>query len=242
MYNHVIGFSDLVDLWVIKIRKPMILCARRMSRSREQSKKRRSRSENMRKVCLFYSHNNKIVWLSNMTDAFFLEKFTRCAKVCGLFLSFFLSSFLSFFLSFLLSFFLLSFFLPFFLSFFLPFFLSRCLAGQANSDYMVLKTYTKLIYLSCLFVCLLACFLTVLLSRCCLMLDIMTRMSLSIEGRGKWQISFVQWLACMQAFQQRDGLLRFTARFVSPKRQHAGYSMTFAQTSDLQRTKMNTVL
>ena len=61
----------------------MILCARSTSRSREQSTKRRSRSENMWKVCLFYSQNNKIVWLSNMADTF-LEKFTRCAKVCGL--------------------------------------------------------------------------------------------------------------------------------------------------------------
>ena len=30
---HVIGFSDLVDLWVIKIKKPMILCARSTRRS-----------------------------------------------------------------------------------------------------------------------------------------------------------------------------------------------------------------
>ena len=44
----------------------MILCARSTSRSREQSTKRISRSENMWKVCLFYSQNNKIVWLSNM--------------------------------------------------------------------------------------------------------------------------------------------------------------------------------
>ena len=57
-------FFDLVDLWV------MILCARSTSRSREQSTKRRSRSENMWKVCLFYSQNNKIVWLSNMADTF----------------------------------------------------------------------------------------------------------------------------------------------------------------------------
>ena len=42
----------------------MILCARCMSRSREQ----RSRSENMWKVCLFYRQNNKIVWLSNMSE------------------------------------------------------------------------------------------------------------------------------------------------------------------------------
>ena len=37
-WGHVIAFSDLVDLWVIKIKKPMILCARSTSRSREQSK------------------------------------------------------------------------------------------------------------------------------------------------------------------------------------------------------------
>ena len=83
--NSVIGLSDLIDLWVIKIKKPMILCARSTSRSREQSTKRRSRSESMLTVCLFYNQNNKIVWLSNMADTF-LEKFTSCAKVCGLFL------------------------------------------------------------------------------------------------------------------------------------------------------------
>ena len=38
--NHVIGFSDLVDLWVIKIKKLMILCAPSTSKSREQSTKR----------------------------------------------------------------------------------------------------------------------------------------------------------------------------------------------------------
>ena len=37
----------------------------------------------MWKVCLFCSQNNKMVWLSNMADTF-LEKCTRCAKVCGL--------------------------------------------------------------------------------------------------------------------------------------------------------------
>ena len=42
-----------------KIKKPMILCARSTSRSREQSTKRRSRSENMQKVCLFSNENNK---------------------------------------------------------------------------------------------------------------------------------------------------------------------------------------
>ena len=46
---HVMRFSGLVDLWVIK-EKPMILCARSTSRSREQSTECRSRNENMRKV------------------------------------------------------------------------------------------------------------------------------------------------------------------------------------------------
>ena len=45
---HTIRFSDHVDLWVIKIKKPMILCARSMSRSREQSKRERVKG-------LFYS-------------------------------------------------------------------------------------------------------------------------------------------------------------------------------------------
>ena len=49
---HVIGFYDLVDLWVIKIKKPMILCALSTSRSREQSAKLRPHRESMRKVCL----------------------------------------------------------------------------------------------------------------------------------------------------------------------------------------------
>ena len=40
----------------------MILCARSTSRSRLQSAKLRPHSENMGKVCLFYSQNNKSVW------------------------------------------------------------------------------------------------------------------------------------------------------------------------------------
>ena len=82
--GYVVRVSDLVDLWVIMIKMPMILCARAcsMSRSREQSTKRRSRSKNMQMVCLFYSQNNKIECLSTMTV--FLEEFARFAKVCGL--------------------------------------------------------------------------------------------------------------------------------------------------------------
>ena len=66
---HVIGLSDLVDLWVIKTQKLLILCARATSSSR--------------KVWSFCSQNNKIV-LSNMAGTSF-RKITRCAKVCGLF-------------------------------------------------------------------------------------------------------------------------------------------------------------
>ena len=46
----------------------MTFCAHSTSWSREQSTKRRSRSKNMRKVCLFYSQVNENVWLSNMAD------------------------------------------------------------------------------------------------------------------------------------------------------------------------------
>ena len=34
---HVIGFSDLIDLWVIKIKKPMILCVRSTSSTKRRS-------------------------------------------------------------------------------------------------------------------------------------------------------------------------------------------------------------
>ena len=44
---HVIAFPDLVDLWVIKIEKAMILCAHSTLRSRDQSTKCRTNSENM---------------------------------------------------------------------------------------------------------------------------------------------------------------------------------------------------
>ena len=46
------SFRDLADLWVIKIRKPVILCALSTPSSSEQSTKRTSHSENMWKVCL----------------------------------------------------------------------------------------------------------------------------------------------------------------------------------------------
>ena len=43
-----------------------------------------SHNENKKQRSGWDSPFNKIEWLSNMTDTFF-EKFTRCAKVCGLF-------------------------------------------------------------------------------------------------------------------------------------------------------------
>ena len=49
-----------------------------------KSKIDREDGENIWKVCLFYGQNNKIVGSSNMADTF-IEKFMRCAKVCGLF-------------------------------------------------------------------------------------------------------------------------------------------------------------
>ena len=82
--RHVIGPFELVVLWVIKIKK--ILCARSTSRSRDQSTKRRSRSENMLnnkilvcfvKITRCYDYQT---WLTHL-----IEKCTRCAKVCGLF-------------------------------------------------------------------------------------------------------------------------------------------------------------
>ena len=63
----------------------MILCARSTSTSREQSTKRRSRSENMRKGFIY-----SIVKITSSYDyqtwpTHFGREFTRCAKVCGLF-------------------------------------------------------------------------------------------------------------------------------------------------------------
>ena len=56
----------------------MILSARSMSRSSEQSTKRESRSKDVRKVGLFYG----VIMIKH--DRHILEKFTRFAKVRGL--------------------------------------------------------------------------------------------------------------------------------------------------------------
>ena len=63
----------------------MILCARSTSRSSEQSTKHRSRREINRKVCSFYSQNNKIVWLSNMADTFFVWNSRGAQRFVGFF-------------------------------------------------------------------------------------------------------------------------------------------------------------
>ena len=63
----------------IKIKITMILCALSMSKSREQSAKRRSSSErfvySIVKVTRFCDYQTRQTHL--------VEKFTRCAKVCG---------------------------------------------------------------------------------------------------------------------------------------------------------------
>ena len=60
----------------------MILCARCTSRSNEQSTKNKLPSENMWKVCLFFSQNNKIVWLSNMAEHFWRNSRSAQRFVC----------------------------------------------------------------------------------------------------------------------------------------------------------------
>ena len=51
----------------------MILCTPSMLKLSEQSMKCRSCSENMKNDSSFYTQNNKIAWLSNITDTFFWE-------------------------------------------------------------------------------------------------------------------------------------------------------------------------
>ena len=81
---HVIIFSDLTDLWVIKVKKkPMILCSCSiMSTSCEQSMECRPSSKNVWKFCLFYVQNNKDyqTWPTHL-----FEKLVKCAKACGFF-------------------------------------------------------------------------------------------------------------------------------------------------------------
>ena len=77
--------SDLVDLWVIKIKSPRsfayVIRWNHVNRARNADQAART----CEAVCMSYSQNNKIFWVSNMTGHMF-EEFTRCAKVCGLFI------------------------------------------------------------------------------------------------------------------------------------------------------------
>ena len=83
---HVIGFSDLFDLWVIKIRKTMILCARSTSRPNEQMNKRTAARNADQAARTRERFVYSIVKVKEcMIIRHFVEKFTRCAKVSGLF-------------------------------------------------------------------------------------------------------------------------------------------------------------
>ena len=63
---HLIGFSDLVGLWVIKIKKPMILCAPSTPRSREARNAARTRERFVYSIVKI----TRFLWLSNMADIF----------------------------------------------------------------------------------------------------------------------------------------------------------------------------
>ena len=61
----VIRSADLIDLWVICLWS-FAHMVRRDQVNTDHTVQHRSYSENLWKVCLFCSQNNKIVWLSNM--------------------------------------------------------------------------------------------------------------------------------------------------------------------------------
>ena len=80
--THVMAFSDLFALWVIRIKDwvfPHVVCRDHVT----SSTKCRSHSESTLKVCFFSSQNNKIWWLAKRWRHIFWEM-NRCAKVCGL--------------------------------------------------------------------------------------------------------------------------------------------------------------
>ena len=75
--DHVIGFPDHVDLWVIRIKSPWSFARLVLDRARN--------ADDLTRVCEQFVYSIvKITRLSNIEDTF-LEKFTRRAKVCGLF-------------------------------------------------------------------------------------------------------------------------------------------------------------
>ena len=69
-----------IDLWVIKIKKPMILCARSTSTTSKQNTK----GDQAARTCERFVYSVvKITRLCDWNTSF--EKSTRCAKDCALF-------------------------------------------------------------------------------------------------------------------------------------------------------------
>ena len=83
--NHAIEVSDLFDLWVIKI-KSLWSFAHVVRRDHVNRARNADHAASMWKVCLFYSQNNKIVWLSNMADTIFYKSQEVCKGMWALFL------------------------------------------------------------------------------------------------------------------------------------------------------------
>ena len=70
--------------WIVgKIKKPMILCARNTSYITWTG----ARNTEMRKVCLFYSQNNNILWLSNMANTWIWDIHAFRQRIWALFLA-----------------------------------------------------------------------------------------------------------------------------------------------------------
>ena len=87
--DHVIGISDLVDLWVIKILKSLWSFARVVRRDHAN---RAWNADHAARTCERFVYS--IVKITRLYDyqtwpTHLFVKFTRCAKVCGLFFSWF---------------------------------------------------------------------------------------------------------------------------------------------------------
>ena len=68
--SHVTGFSDLVDMWVIQKKKPMILCARSTKIYPLQVNRAWNADLAARTCEKFFWHSIARLWLSNMADRF----------------------------------------------------------------------------------------------------------------------------------------------------------------------------
>ena len=80
MNSHRIGFQDITDLWVVKIKKLIILRTHSTSSQVNTEHKLQISTKNMWKDCLFNSQKNKIIEYGGHI----FEKFSWCAKVSGL--------------------------------------------------------------------------------------------------------------------------------------------------------------